>query len=233
MQAVEQVRLVRGFVMSNYVLKYRRGKEVKYISHLDFVRMFHRAVRRSGLLMSFSSGFNPHPVMTVAMPLSVGVTSDCEYMKIGFEKEYEEKEIKDSINQALPKGFEILGVKRVEGKELDFAKLDRAEYETEIELKKPSVPDIKKFLKNDQILVMKKTKSGEKEADIRPYIYKLEVIENDGIYLKLSMEIAAGNLYNLKPETLVEAMKKYCEGFEPVFVASHRKKILAGEKEYL
>ena len=65
--------------MSNYVLKYSRGEEVKYISHLDFVRMFHRAVRRAGLPMSYSHGFNPHPVMTVAMPLSVGVTSDVQY----------------------------------------------------------------------------------------------------------------------------------------------------------
>ena len=97
--------------MSNYVLKYSRGDEVKYISHLDFVRMFHRSVRRSGLPMSFSQGFNPHPIMTVAMPLSVGVTSDSEFMKIGFEGEFSEEEIKKALNSALPNGFSVKGTR--------------------------------------------------------------------------------------------------------------------------
>lgn len=74
--------------MSNYILKYSRDERVKYISHLDFVRLFHRTVRRTGMNFMFSNGFNPHPIMMVAQPLSVGVTSDCEYMKVGFDGDY-------------------------------------------------------------------------------------------------------------------------------------------------
>ena len=74
--------------MSKYILKYTRDERVKYISHLDFIRMFHRTVRRSGVNFLFSEGFNPHPVMTVAMPLSVGVTSGGEYMKVGFTDDF-------------------------------------------------------------------------------------------------------------------------------------------------
>ena len=76
--------------MSKYVIKYSRGDEVKYISHLDFVRFIHRVIRRANLPMEFSQGFNPHPVMTVAMPLSVGVTASGELMKIGFDGEFSE-----------------------------------------------------------------------------------------------------------------------------------------------
>ena len=79
--------------MSNYVIKYGRDDRVKYISHLDFMRCFHRAVRRSELNFAFSQGFNPHPIMTVAQPLSVGVTSECEYMKVGFDGEYSENDM--------------------------------------------------------------------------------------------------------------------------------------------
>jgi len=219
--------------MSNYVLKYRRGEEVKYISHLDFVRMFHRAVRRSGLPMSFSQGFNPHPIMTVAMPLSVGITADGEFMKIGFEGEFSEEQIKKDLNSALPPGFEIVRAKKVEGKELDFAKLDRAEYEVSVELKNECTPDFEKFLNNEKILVMKKSKSGVKEADIKPYIYKLEILEKEGKFIKLFMRIAAGNIYNLKPETVIDALNIYCDGFEAEFSMSHRKCILAGDWEYL
>ena len=217
--------------MSSYVLRYCRGEEVKYISHLDFVRMIHRTVRRSELPMSFSQGFNPHPIMTVAMPLSVGVTSDCEYMKIGFDGEFSEEEIKNALNPALPSGFRILRAKKTEGKELDFAKLDRAEYIVKSEMK--NAPDIEKFLKNEKILVMKKSKSGIKEADIKPYIYSLEQISQKDECITFKMMTAAGNLYNLKPETVLDAIEKYMPESKSTFCTLHRTRILAGDEEYL
>ncbi len=219
--------------MSNYVLKYKKGEEVKYLSHLDFVRMFHRTVRRSGLPMSFSQGFNPHPIMTVAMPLSVGVTSDCEYMKIGFDGDFSGEEIKNKLNNAFPKGFEILAAVKTEGKEHDFNKLDRAEYLIEAELEKPYVPDIEDFMANEKILVMKKSKSGIKEADIKPYIYKLRIKEAKDNIILFDMIIAAGNNYNLKPETVLDAIKNYQPEFNPVFSMSRRTLVLAGDKELI
>lgn len=221
--------------MSNYVLKYTRGPRVRYISHLDFIRMFHRAMRRADLNMVFSQGFNPHPVMTVALPLSVGVTSEGEYMKIGFMDGfgYTEDIIQNRLNQALPEGFSITAVRRTEGKELDFAKLDRARYRVEAELEEPIALDLDGFLANPELLVLKKTKSGEKEADIRPYIYSLEQTEQAGNEITLSMCTAAGNAYNLKPETVLSAMEKYIPGFRVRAALMHRFAILAGEKEFL
>ncbi len=220
------------FVLSNYVIKYARDERVKYISHLDFIRTFHRAVRRAGLSMAFSEGFNPHPIMTVAMPLSVGVTSESEYVKIGFSEDYSEVEIKERLNKAFPDGFEILKVVKTEGKTHDFAKLDRAVYLVELEASGADF-DEKAFLQNSELLVMKKTKSGEKEADIRPYIYDFEVTERaDGI-MKIKMCLAAGNVYNLKPDTVISAMEKYTDGFDADFFCVHRAKLLAGDKELI
>lgn len=218
--------------MSNYVLKYSRDERVKYISHLDFIRTFHRTVRRAGLLMSFSQGFNPHPVMTIAMPLSVGVTSDSEYIKIGFQEDYSENEVMEKLNSALPVGFEILAVRKTEGKELDFAKLNRAIYEVELETNGQPF-DAEKFLENKELKVMKKSKSGVKEADIRPYIHSFEVISQKDNKMKITMCLSAGNDYNLKPDTVIDAMEKYTENFTVEFFATHRAKILAGNKELL
>ena len=213
--------------MSNYVLKYSRGAEVRYISHLDFVRFIHRVIRRAGLSMEFSHGFNPHPVMTVAMPLSVGVTSSGEYMKIGFAENLGEEYIKDSLNRAMPSGFEILAVKKDDG--YDFRKLDRAEYIVDTE--GDMLPDTGRFLSEKELLVMKKSKSGTKEADIRPYIYSLEAEKKDwGVQLKMCL--AAGNIYNLKPETVLAAMEKYID-FKAGFFLVHRERILAGNKDLI
>ena len=217
--------------MSKYVLKYGRSEEVKYISHLDFVRFIHRVIRRADLPMEFSQGFNPHPIMTVAMPLSVGVTSDSEYMKIGFDGDFTEEYIKNTLNDNMPRGFEILAVRKDEGKKYDFSKLDRAEYIVKIETK--DTFDIKSFLENEELKVMKKSKSGIKEADIRPYIHNISEVSKEENALTLKMCLAAGNIYNLKPETVIDAMEKYSNDFKAEFFVVHRAKILAGNKELI
>ena len=229
----EQILLGQVFVLSNYVLKYARDERVKYISHLDFIRTFHRTVRRAGLNMSFSQGFNPHPIMTIAMPLSVGITSECEYMKIGFENDYSEQEIKDRLNDAFPKGFKILAVCKTEGKTHDFAKLDRAVYMVEAECNDSSLFDTDSFLKNSELKVMKKSKSGVKEADIRPYIYDFKTENISKNKILINMCVAAGNNYNLKADTVIEAMEKYCAGFKIDFFCVHRKAILSGNNNLI
>ena len=233
MQAVAQTVLGQVYVMSNYILKYSRDERVRYISHLDFIRTFHRAVRRTDLEMSFSQGFNPHPVMTVAMPLSVGITSDCEYIKIGFEGDYSCDEIKDKLNASFPPGFKIEAVAKAEGKKYDFAKLNRAVYQVEVECNDTAKFDADAFMKNTQLKVMKKSKSGVKEADIRPYIYEFSAEVIDSVKMKLSMCIAAGNDYNLKVDSVIDAMTKYSDGLAVEFFCTHRAKILAGDKELM
>lgn len=217
--------------MSNYILKYSRDDRVKYISHLDFVRLFHRTVRRTGMNFMFSQGFNPHPVMTVAQPLSVGVTSDCEYMKVGFNGDFSEEEIVSTINSAFPSGYKILAAKKVEGKEIDITRIDRAVYTVELEYEGQA--DVDKLLKNSELKVMKKSKSGIKESDIRPYIFGLDVIDDKDGILTLKMCISIGSVYNLKPQSVIDAMEKYLDNFKAGFMCAHRNSMTIGEKELL
>ncbi len=217
--------------MSNYILKYSRDDRVKYISHLDFMRLFQRTVRRSGLPFMFSRGFNPHPIMTVAQPLSVGVTSDCEFMKVGFDGEFSEAEILERLNGALPPGYKILAARRVEGKEIDITKLDRAVYTVEVECE--GSVDIDKFLANPELKVMKKSKSGVKESDIRPYIYGLKLLKTEGNIQTYEMCLSVGSVYNLKPQSVIDAMEKYSPDFRAEFFTVHRNKMTWGGKEYI
>jgi len=228
-----QIVLGQVYVMSNYILKYSRDERVRYISHLDFIRTFHRAVRRTDLEMSFSQGFNPHPVMTIAMPLSVGITSSSEYIKIGFEGDYTCDEIRDKLNGVLPPGFRIEAVVKADGKKYDFAKLTRAVYVVEVECNDTSCFYPETFLKNPELKVMKKSKSGVKEADIRPYIYEFSAEIKDKTNMVLKMCLASGNDYNLKVDSVIDAMEKYTDGFKAEFFCTHREKILAGDKELI
>lgn len=217
--------------MSSYILKYSRDDRVKYISHLDFVRLFHRTIRRTGMNFMFSQGFNPHPIMTVAQPLSVGVTSDCEYMKVGFDGNFSEDEVVNTINNSFPPGYKILAAKKVEGKEIDITRIDRAVYTVEVEYEGEA--DTDKLLRNKELKVMKKSKSGIKESDIRPYIFSLNKTGDENGVLTLRMCISIGSVYNLKPQSVIDAMEKYLDNFSAGFMNIHRNLMTIGDKELL
>ncbi len=219
--------------MSKYVIKYGRLANVKYISHLDFVRMFHRTVRRAGLDFEFSQGFNPHPIMTVAVPLSVGVTADGEVMTVGFETVLSEKGLADKLNDNLPDGFFVKEVKKSDGKKYDFNLIEYAEYFLDCECENPNSFDSKAFLANSEMSVLKKTKSGEKETDIKPLIKSIEKADPESGNLGLKVIICAGNNATLKPETLVLAINKYLEDVKIGFFATHRTALLTKEAKPL
>lgn len=216
-----------------YRLRYEKTAAVRFISHLDFVRVLNRTVRRSGLPVTYTEGFNPHPVMMVAMPISVGTTSEDEYIDIDFDEMVEEQVVLERFNEAFGGGIVVTAVKRVGEGGISLKKLDEAHYRVEVELKEPFVPDIGAFLSRDSIIVSKKSKSSVKDVDIKKDIKKLAVMATEGRFLTLSMAVPAGNEYNVKPELVVEAMDKYIEGFDVVFAQCHRTALLCEGKEFI
>ena len=201
-----------------YHLRYEKTEKTKYVSHLDFVRMFGRALRRAHLPMAYSEGFNPHPLLGFALPLSVGYTSECEILEIALTEEIAPSEIMDRLNRVLPEGVRILSAH--DGKS-NMKKLDIALYQVYPE-KTPQ--GIAEFLSMDEILIEKKTKSGIKETDIRSDIKDIKVTLG-----KIEMVLSAGSRANLKPEVVIAAMNKYIPGYASGDCRYHRKEIYDAE----
>jgi len=199
---------------NNYYLRYEKTEKTKYVSHLDFVRMFGRALRRAHLPIAYSEGFNPHPLLGFALPLSVGYTSECEILEISLTEELNPSDIMERLNAVLPEGVKILSAH--EGKS-NMKKLDIALYQVFPE-KTPS--GIAEFLAMEKILIEKKTKSGIKETDIRPDIKNIKITLG-----KIEMTLSAGSRQNLKPEVVIAAMNKYIKGYQSGDCAYHRKQI--------
>lgn len=216
-----------------YRLRYEKTEAVRYISHLDFVRVLNRTIRRSGLPVTYTEGFNPHPVMMVAMPISVGTTSEDEYIDIDFDDRLDENEVMERFNAAFGGGIVVTAAKVVGEGDRSLKKLDEAHYRVIVEQAGTTVPDLADFLARDTILVEKKSKSSVKEVDIKKDIKKLELVSAQGHFIVLDMAVPAGNEYNLKPELVVEAMGKYIEGFDVVFVQCHRTALLCDGKRFL
>lgn len=123
---------------------------------------------RAGIPIKYSEGFNPHPKMVFALPLSVGTESVTEYLDFKITKPMTEKELSDRLNSAFPPEMRVIEAYEPSTK---FTDIRFAEYVLENDADFST-----EALEAESIVVMKKTKSGEKETDIKPLIrsYKKE-----------------------------------------------------------
>ncbi|MDF2985348.1 MAG: radical SAM-linked protein [Eubacterium sp.] len=201
--------------MVNIRVKFRRGEEVKFISHLDLMKVFERAIRRARLPIAYSQGFNPHPGMVFGLPLSVGVTSEAEYGDFEItDDSLSMDEFSQRLNAQLPQGLEILAAKPRKSKQNIMATIAASEYivvaGTQLECSDKSLRSgIAKFLSQADIMVKKKTKSGIKDTNIKDMIYDLTFeLQPFGALniIKFTMLVSAGSKANLKPELLLEAL---------------------------
>ncbi len=213
--------------MSRIRLKYTKGQAVKFISHLDLLRTFHRAIKRANIPIVYSQGFNPHQSVSFGPPLPLGTTSEAEFLEIELAQDVEPETIKKALNDSLPTGVEILHAELVVDKNEKFlSSFVSANYNVRIEFKdviENSFNDkIKEFLSSQEILIEKKGKKGTKTVDILPDILELEVLRIDNNIVEFFMRLSCGSIRNLKPELLIEAMEKYINGFEVDYYRIHR-----------
>lgn len=176
-------------------IHYNKKEELKYIAHLDTLRAFIRALRRSKLPIAYSQGFNPHPIISFLMPLSLGFTSNCEMVDIGFAQDLPFDEVAKRLDEALPPGFCVTHAGAPVCKPADITE---AEYTVTFKGALPSSEEIEAFFGQKELIVPKKSKRGLKDVDIMPMIHKFSY--EDGV---LTLRLAAGTPENLNPELVM------------------------------
>lgn len=214
------------FALSKYRLKYKKTEPARYISHLDFVRTIGRTFKRAGIPVAYSQGFNPHIILTVGLPCSVGVLSECEYLDTQLSEDIDCKEIISRINSHIPMGLEIIGCQKLEQGYVPLHKIESCLYKARIEYS--GSIDVDKFLDEKEIIVDKKTKKGISATDIKAMIYEMHVLNSDNGVMEITMHLSAGEK-NLKPETVFDAMEKYSDTFKVEFSDITREKIYFGK----
>ena len=194
--------------MAKFRLQFTKYGDMKYVSHLDLIRLFTRIFHRAELPLVYSEGFNPHPKMAVLLPLSVGFSSSCEYIDVEFKADVSMLDCLKKLKGKLPLGMEIPQITELNETSKKAKHIRYASYE--IEFLNPLTQDeIDAFLDMDSIEVIKKTKRSEGLADIKSDILDICVLENG----KVNAIISAGSEANLKVDLLVTAMEKYIDGF--------------------
>lgn len=200
--------------MHRYLIKFNKSGLIRYTSHLDMIRLFHRAFKRIGISLAYSRGFNPHPKMSFAQPLSLGYTSIGEYLECETTKPYMTDKVKNDLNDTLPEGIEITGCWVLPESKKSIASLVTwASYEITCKGKfQPSFDLIECFLNQDNIVTQKKQKNKKiKDVDIKPLIRELKILREKKSEVVIFTMIRAGSDANLNPDFLMSAFSTYAQ----------------------
>lgn len=190
-------------------IKFKKYGSLMYISHLDLARTMQRIIVRAGIDIWYSEGFNPQPKIVFAVPLPVGVESECEYMDIKLNSVMECDEIKRRLSENFPSEMEVLDVYVPEQK---LKNVCFAEYEIVIHSGgiDASTPSALTELFSSDAFVTKKSKGSEREINVKEYISSINVrTENEDIVI--NTVLCSGSEKNLNPELLIEVIRKNTE----------------------
>ena len=197
-------------------VKFSKIGPLKFIGHLDMMRYFQKAIRRSGIAICYSTGFSPHQIMSFAAPLGVGVESLGEYFDIEVSQVSTAKEMIAALNAEMAEGVVIEGMSILpDSAKNAMASVQAASYEVYLDgVNEPDVSVsewIACLLNEESYFYTKEGKKGKGSItkDIRPAIFDLKMLDNGSLYMLVDASSAA----NLKPATVVEALYGYSSGF--------------------
>ena len=182
---------------------FEKTGRARYISHLDLNRTMTRAVRRAGLPIWYTEGFNRHPYLTFASPLSLGYEGERETMDIRLEQPMDFAELAARLDAVMPAGLHVTGAAPAVKK---AGEVDRAIYRLQLGCTPETVVDL---LSADTVPVQKRTKKKEwKTVDLRPALATSEPVvtpTEDGCELQLTLPCSSADTVN--PSLLVAALE--------------------------
>lgn len=201
--------------MFKYRAEITKGEEVRYISHLDYAGLIERAIRRAKLPAAYSEGFNPHMKIAFASALSVGVTSDAEYMDFELTKQLCQPEVFDKLNSNLPPGVKVLKLKPVrefknqkKHKAL-MAEVDLAEYDVYVPLCgswDEAVKAVENFNKAEDVVYHRVTPKRTKDIEVKQYLANPVKISMSGDKLKVTMDIIITQTGSIKSQEILSLL---------------------------
>ena len=190
-------------------VRIRFGKEgmMRFIGHLDVLRTFQKIFRRAGVPMVYSKGYSPHPVMSFALPLGLGLSSEGEYLDAAIEDGADPAAVLLALQEATSEELPVYSLRVLPEKaENAMAAVGGAVWKATLPSNMPAEgakTALKAILAREAIILPKKTKTREMELDIRPMIISAAV--EDGAVL---MTLAAGSKANLSPDMVLGLIAK-------------------------
>lgn len=202
--------------MDKLRLRFKKTGRAVYTSHLDLMHTMQRVFSRAGYELKYSEGFNPHPQISIALPLSVGASSVCEIMDFRLKQDADLKELPAKLSAVMPEGLEVIEAYEQQRK---VAELKWLEIEGVFEYDERDTEEMRQrleaFYSRDSIVIVKKTKRGMGETDIRGGIRSISFAAETGL-VRVNAVISAQEP-TINPELLCEALRQLENELAPDF----------------
>ena len=215
--------------MDKLRLRFEKTGRAVYISHLDLMHTMQRAFSRAGLALKYSEGFNPHPQISIALPLSVGVSSRCELMDFKLSGDCDPAALPSRLTAAMPEGIRVTECYVPETKFAALKILRIAglfEYDTRDAAQMAEA--LNAFYTAESIVITRKTKRGMGESDIRPAIYSIRFCTaEDGVRLEA---LISAQEPTLNPALLADALRQLRPELAPDFAKFERIETLQADR---
>ena len=186
---------------------FEKGERIRHIGHLDIQRSVQRGLRRSGLPVAYSNGFNPHILITFASALSTGACGKREIMDVTMAEEVSAEEFMEKMNRAMPPEMQLSEARIIDQKHPALmAMLRAAKYDLMIrdpETAEKLIAAIPAMMEKENVTAMRKTKTALKECDIKPLIYELK---GEGSHILAVLTLTEREA--CKPAMLMEALAR-------------------------
>ncbi len=216
-----------------------KDEPLRYISHLDYASLMQRAICRAKLPAAYSEGFNPHMKLNFASALSVGVTSEAEYMELEIVGNISASEIEDRLRGSLPSGVRLLGIQLLDVKPKALMSLtDEAEYEIEVPLcgsMPEAVAALDAFNAAKECLYIRKTPKKTREIEVKQYILgdiRAKEIRTDTLQLAMAIRVTPGG--SVKPQEVLALLdERFSMPVRAKEALIHRCALLSGGKPLL
>jgi radical SAM-linked protein len=193
-------------------LEITKGEAVRYISHLDYSRAVERALRRAKLPVAYSEGFNPHMKMAFASALSLGVTSDAEYLDVEVTNEISAADFRAALAAQLPEGIEVRTGRELAGKHSALmAMINLASYRIDVPLAGEAAfavaeDSVRRFDQAQQVLYVKESPKGNRQIDVKQYVVgQIGLAAAEGS-LALDMAIKITPTGSVKPSAVLTVL---------------------------
>ena len=211
--------------MQRLRISFSRGENLKFLSHLDLIRLWERTFRRANIQLAYSEGFTPHAKISFAAPLSVGTTSEEELMDVFLTGWCAPSVFECQMSEQLPVGIHATDVKIIGIEEASLQSRVRfAEYvvESRNETRNKTIEvAIKELLSSKEIPWQHQRDTGCKTYDLRPLVDNIWLIEIEELSCTIGMRLLCSTKGAGRPEQVTKAL-----GFAEHPLRIHRTKLI-------
>lgn len=188
----------------SYRMRFSKTGRARFIAHLDTVSLLMRAVRRTGYEMAFTEGMRPKPILSLAMPLGVGVEGEDEICDFSLNQRVPLKELAQRISKELPEGIKLKSVGPVYERSKAAARVSSVTYRIELDHPQYDYQEaVSRYNARDSLVILRKRPKGDKQIDLKKYVPKVD-LDKEGRGIVFDMRVTEEGTG--RPEEVVRAL---------------------------